>query len=110
MGARFDRAGDLGQMQGHRFCIAGGQDQSRTLAFLRTDGTENVGRGGALIMRGAGARAASGPAARDLIFLSDAGLIGEPNFYLSWGDGFFPRDFRQAGGEAFLKSSITPAA
>ena len=43
MGARFDRVGDLSQMQGHRFCVAGRQNQSRALAFLRADGAENVG-------------------------------------------------------------------
>lgn len=43
MSARLDRGGDLGQMQAHRVCVAGGQDQSRALAFARTDGAEDVG-------------------------------------------------------------------
>ena len=43
MSAGFDRVGDLGQMQAHRFCVAGGQNQSRALAFARADRTEDVG-------------------------------------------------------------------
>ena len=35
--------GDLGQMQGHRLGIAGGQNQSCALALLRADGAEDVG-------------------------------------------------------------------
>ena len=56
-----DRLGDFGQMQVHRFGVAEGQDQSRGLSLLRADGSEDVGRGGALIPRSAWASAALGP-------------------------------------------------
>src|ERR1700681_4695684 len=55
--------GDLDEMQVHRLGIAGGQDQSCTLALFRADGTEDVGRGGSLITGRTGTRAALRPAA-----------------------------------------------
>ena len=61
-------------------------------------------------MRGTRARAAACPAPRDLVFLTNAGFIGEPDFYLAWIDAPFLRNFLQAGGKAFLKSSIAPSA
>ena len=79
--ARRDGRGDRGEMQVHRLGIAGGQDQGRALALLRADGTEDVGRGGALIARSAGAGAALGPSARDLVLLADARLVLKPNLY-----------------------------
>jgi hypothetical protein len=60
-------------------------------------------------VRGTRARAALGPAARDLIFLPDPGLIREPDFYLAWIDARLLGNFLQAGGKAFLKSSIAPS-
>jgi hypothetical protein len=51
MGALLDSPGDLGQMQGHGFRVAAGQDQARGLAFAWTDGAEDPGRTGALVTR-----------------------------------------------------------
>ena len=45
-----DGGGDLGQVQVHRLGVAARQDERRTLALLRADGTEDVGRSGALIV------------------------------------------------------------
>jgi len=108
--ARRDVLGDFGQMQVHRKGIASGQHEAGALALLGANGAEDVGRTGALILGGAGPRAALGPAARDLVLLADAGFILEPDFYLVRLDTFFARDFLQAVWETFLKSSITPCA
>jgi hypothetical protein len=105
-----DGLGDLGEMQVHRLGIAGGHDQGRALAFLRADGAEDVGRGGALIAGGRWASATLGPPARDLILLADARLVLEPNFYCLDIDCLFARDFIQARGKVFLKFSIASAA
>ena len=81
VGSWRNRLGDFGQMQVHRFDVTGGQDQSRALSLLRADGSEDVGRGGALIPWSAWASAALGPPAGDLILLADPCLVLEPNFY-----------------------------
>ena len=110
MGSRCDGAGDFRQMQVHRLGIAGRQDQGDSLSLLRADGSEDVGRGGALIPRSARASAALGPPAGDLVLLADTSLVLEPNFYLADVDRFFARDFIQARRELFLKSSMAPSA
>ena len=51
VGSWRNRLGDFGQMQVHRFGVTGGQDQGRALSLLRADGSEDVGRGGALIAK-----------------------------------------------------------
>jgi hypothetical protein len=110
MGSRCDGVGDFRQMQVHRLGIAGRQDQGDSLSLLRADGSEDVGRGGALIPRSARASAALGPPAGDLVLLADTSLVLEPNFYLADVDRFFARDFIQARWELFLKSSMAPSA
>src|SRR6202163_2932461 len=102
--------GDLDEMQVHRLGIAGGQDQSCTLALFRADGTEDVGRGGSLITGRTGTRAALRPAASNLVLLTDTRFVREPDFYLVAVERFLTGDCIQAGGETFLKSSITPSA
>jgi len=97
-------------MQVHRLAVAKRQDEPDAFAFPRTNRAEYVGGGGALIARRRGARAALGPAPRDLVLLADARLVGEPDFYVVLGDVPLACDFLQAGGEVFLKSSIAPAA
>src|SRR5262249_53569621 len=49
-------------------------------------------------------------AGSDFVLLADAGLVGEPDFYCVAVDALLARDRLQTGGEAFLKSSIAPAA
>jgi hypothetical protein len=102
--------GDLDEMQVHRLGVAGGQDESCTLALFRTDGPEDVGRGGSLITGRTGTRAAFRPAASDLVLLADTSLVREPYFYLVAVERFLTGDCIQAGGETFLKSSTTPSA
>ena len=110
VGSWCDRLGYFGQMQVHRFGVAEGQDQSRALSLLRADGSEDVGRGGALIPRSARASAALGPPAGDLVLLTNARFIREPNLYFFDIDCLFARDFIQARWEVFLKSSMAPSA
>src|SRR3954468_5521607 len=74
-----NRLRNLLQVQGHALGRAAGQNQARALALGRTDGPEEVGRGGPLVLGGGRARAAFGPASRDLVLLPDPGLIGEPD-------------------------------
>jgi hypothetical protein len=80
--AGIDGGADFRQMGVHRFGIAPRQNQTDTLALLRTDSTEDIGPLGALIVRRAGSRSALGPAARDLVLLADAGFVLEPDFDL----------------------------
>jgi hypothetical protein len=56
-----DGLGNLGEMQVHRLGIAGEQDQGRALTLFRADGTEDIGRGGALITGSARAGEVDGP-------------------------------------------------
>ena len=75
MGARCDRPFDLEEMQVHRFGITAGHDEGRAFTLLRTDGSEDEGRGSALIAGCARSCAALGPSACDLVLLADARLI-----------------------------------
>jgi hypothetical protein len=110
VGSGRDRFGDLRQMQVHRFAVTGRQDQGCALALLGADRAEDVGGSCTLVARRAGAGAALGPTAGDFVLLADAGLVGEPDFYRVAVDALLARDRLQTGGEAFLKSSIAPAA
>jgi len=108
--ARRHLGGDFCQVQVHRLGIADGKDQSRAFAFFGADGAKDVGRGGALIVRGRGPCAALGPAPRDLVLLADAGFVGEPDLYCGRIDVLLACDLVQARGEVFLYSSIAPSA
>ena len=109
MSAGRDLGGDLGEMQAHRLGVAVRQDERGALAFAGTDGAEDIGRRGALIMRRAGAAAAPGPAAGDLIFLADTSFVSEPDFYVGSCNALLAGKRFQAGGEVFLKSSAAPS-
>ena len=102
--------GDLRQMQVHRLDIADRQNERRALALFGADGAEDVGRGGALIVRGRRPCAAFCPAPRDLVLLPDAGFVGEPDLYCGRIDVLFARDLTQTGWELFLYSSMAPSA
>jgi hypothetical protein len=79
MGSWCDFGSDLGEMQAHRLGVAGGQNEGCSLALLWADGAEDIGRGGPLIVRSRGPRATPCPASRDLVLLTDAGLVREPD-------------------------------
>jgi hypothetical protein len=105
-----DGDGHLGQMQVHGGDVAAGQHEAGALAEPGADRAEDIGRGCALILRRRRPSAAPSPTAGDLVLLADPGLVGEPNLYVGWIATLALRDFRQTGGETFLKSSIAPAA
>jgi hypothetical protein len=102
--------GDLRKVQVHRLGIAGRQDQGCALALFRADGAEDVGGRGALVTGRTWASAALRPPAGNLVLLADTSLIREPDFYCAAVERLLARDCVQARGEAFLKSSIAPAA
>jgi hypothetical protein len=110
MGAWGNDLGNFDKMQVHRLGVASRHDQGGALAVLRADGAEDIGGGGALITGSARSCAAFCPPACDLVLLADARLILEPNLYCRDIDRLFARDFVQARGEVFLKSSIAPLA
>src|SRR5215213_4710815 len=108
--AGIDHVGDFLQVQAHRGAVAEGQNQRRALALTRTDGTEDVGGRGALVLRRGRAAAAPCPAARDLVLLTDSGLVGEPDLYGVAVSALVLRDACQRGGEVFLNVSTAPSA
>ena len=108
MSARFDVSGDLGQMPIHRLDVAPRQHEVGGFAFFRADRTENVGRGGPLIVWRRRPGAAFGPAPRDLVLLSDARLVGEPDLDQADIELLFARDLPQDVWETFLKASMAP--
>jgi hypothetical protein len=110
VGAGRDLGRDLLQVQVHGLCVAARQNERGSLAFPRADRAEDIGRGGALVLRRARPCAALGPATGDRILLSDAGFVGEPDFYAAGVDALFAPDLLQARGETFLKSSMAPSA
>ena len=94
----------LGQMHLHGGAVAERHDKAGALALFGTDGSEDVGRAGALVAGAEGPGAALGPAARDLVLLADASLVLEPDLYLGT-CRLAARELRQQVGEVFLKAS-----
>ncbi len=109
MGSGLNLDGDFLQMLLHGGGVAALLDDGGAGAALGADGAEDIGRLGALIVRGAWPCAAPGPAPGMLVLLSDAGFILPPDLYPgAVGECFAsPRDQL---GEFFLKSSITPGS
>ncbi len=105
-----NRGSDLGDVQVHCFGVTGGHNEGSALSLLRADGTEDVGRGCPLVVRGRGSRPASCPAPRDLVLLADPRLVGEPDLYMVGLDALVLCDCLQTRREAFLKSSMAPSA
>jgi len=104
MSAGVDGGGDLRQMGVHRLGIAPWQDETDTLALLRTDRAEDVGPLGSLIVRRAGPCSALGPATCDLVLLADPRFVLEPQLDL-YARLEAPADRFDFGGEVFLNAS-----
>ncbi|AFL54447.1 transposase [Sinorhizobium fredii USDA 257] len=106
MRSLIDGLADLGEMLLHGFGITIGQDKARTLSLPRADGPEDVGPHGALIQGCGGSGSATRPPPRDLVLLAYARFVGPPE--LEVGAAREPAsDFRQSGGEVFLKASAS---
>ena len=104
MSTRIDRTGDLVEVELHGCGVAPRQDEARALALRGTDGTEDIGRFGTLVVRRPGARAASCPAPCELVLLADPRLILPPQLYCGAGRQARP-ERRQFRGEIFLYAS-----
>ena len=104
-----DLRGDLGQVQVHRLAVAARQDERCGFAFLRADRTEDIRGCGTLVVRRRWTGSALRPTADDLVLLTDASFVGEPDLYAGRINPFFAADFFQARGKTFLKSSIAPS-
>jgi len=98
---------DLLQMQLHGLGVAKWQNETGRLAERGADRAEDIGGGSSLILQGEGARAALGPAPRDLVLLADASFVLEPQFERLAG-GF--RDLREDFGDFFLNASTAASS
>jgi hypothetical protein len=100
------RSGHLVCRQAANITVVTQQNESCALAVFRADRAEDVGRFRPLIFRGRWPRPSSGPAPRDLVFLTDAGFVLEPYLYgRAFREGC--SDLCQFGREApFLKASM----
>ncbi len=96
---------DLIEMPLHGLGVAAWQDEGRADAPRGTDGAENPGRLGALVLGRSGPGSSFRPAPGDLGFLSNSGFVLPPNLYRGVGRER-GSDFCQFGGEVFLKSSM----
>src|ERR1700678_4311230 len=105
--AGLDGKGDLLEMQRHGLDVAVREDETGRLAERGTNGAEDIGRGGSLILQGKRSRAACRPASRDLVLLTDAGFILEPEFErLAAGRG----DRRQDVRDFFLNAATAASS
>ena len=108
MRTRRDMEGDLFQMHAHRFAVAAGHDDAGGFPLGRADGTEDPGRGAALVLRCGRPGAASGPAPSELGLLTDTRLVLPPQLYRRTARER-PSDRCQAVGEVFLKTAMSSA-
>ena len=81
MGFGPDLGGDFLEVLLHGGGVAALLDDGGGDAALGTNGAEDVGRPGALVMRGAGPGAAPGLMSGMLVLLPDAGFILPPDLY-----------------------------
>ena len=84
--------------------VAAGQDQASTDPAFRTDGAEDIGRLGPLVLWCRGPAAPFRPAPGVLGLLTNPGFILTPKLYVRTG-GEFCLDLCQIGGKVFLKAS-----
>ena len=87
-----------------------GKIRAAPSALFRADGTEDVGRGGALITRSARAGCRASPTGGLSVLWPIRASSDNVDFYLVAVDRFLARDCIQARGEAFLKRPTTPSA
>ena len=76
-----DPCGDLVEMKLHGFGVAERENEGSAGSAFGADRTEQIGRLGALIMSGSGARARPGPAIGELVLLADPCLVLPPELY-----------------------------
>jgi hypothetical protein len=92
-------------MKLHGFGVAERQYEGRAGSMFGAYCAEQIGRLGALIMRGARTRALPGPAISELVLLADPHLVLEPDLYrCAWRE--LGADFRHAVGKVFLNAAM----
>jgi len=107
VGAWLDVKRDLLEMHLHGLGVAKWKNQTGRFAKRRTDRAEDICRGGSMILQGERSRAAFGPAPRDLVLLTDAGFVLEPQLErLSGGR----RDISEDVWDFFLKAATTASS
>ena len=108
--ARRDFGGDGGELEVRRLGVAPWQDQPDGFSLRRTDSPKDIGRCGTEVPGSRGPRAASCPAARDLVLLAEASFVAEPDLYLGGVDALLASDVCQRLGKVFLNVSMAPSA
>ena len=109
MGAGGDGLRDFFQMQGHGGGVAAWQNEAGGGSLGWADGTEDVGRARALIVRRRGPCPAPRPSPGDLVLLTDPGLILKPHLYRLAGC-LAPGDLVETLGEFFLNAAMASAS
>ena len=105
MGTSGYPCGDLIEVKLHGFGVAERQNQGSAGSVFGTDRTEQIGRLGALIMRGPGTRALPGPTVGKLVLLTDPHLVLKPDLYRCTRREL-GTDFRHAVGKVFLNAAM----
>ena len=109
MRAGSNRKRDLFQMESHGLGVARGKNETGAFSLYRADGAEDVGRVRPLVVRRRRPCPALGPSAGDLVLLTDASLVLEPNLY--WFAASLPcAGFVREGEEVFLKSAAASSS
>lgn len=109
VGPRRHGSSEFGQVHVETFGVGARHHQARADAALRTDGTEQVGRGVARVLHGARARASARPDVGQRALLADPGLVLEPDLK-RLAAGFLRDHLRDPRGEGFLKSAWAAAS
>lgn len=103
MGVGGDGGTDLLEVRLHGGGVAERHDDAGALALDRADRAEDVGPGGALVVRRPRPGAAFRPPPGELVLLPDPRLVLEPELYAL--AGMRGADLRHALRETFLKAS-----
>ena len=90
-------------MRLHGLGVAERHDEAGALALGRADRPEEIGPGGALVVRRPWPGPAPRPSPGQLVLLADPGLVLPPELYAL--AGMRAPNFRQALRETFLKAS-----
>ena len=104
VGTTGDLTGDFIEMPLHGLTIAARQNEGSPCAAFWTNGSEDIGRLGSLVVGRPGPSSARRPAAGDLVFLPYADLILKPQLYHA-ARRELGTDLCQLGRETFLKAS-----
>lgn len=83
MGSVVDNSTNLGEMRLHCMSVAIWHDQASAFTLCRTDGAEDVGPLGTLVVRSLRARATPGPSSGELVLLTYTGFVLPPQLNLN---------------------------